>query len=77
MKVVNNRLLGREVARVVNRWTVGTRRTRVNECYAVLRGEDLYTDLSKDGAVRAMPEDARTAAYTVEGRGHVAGWEVR
>jgi hypothetical protein len=40
----------------------------VNECYAVLRAENLYTELLKDDAAPVAPGASGTAAYTVEGR---------
>lgn len=57
------------------RW--GPRRVRVTECYSSLRAEDLYTALLRDAAARVRPGAAGTATLTVQGRSHVANWEVR
>jgi hypothetical protein len=57
------------------RW--GPRRTRVSECYSVLRAEDMYTEVLKLNALRIRPGAAGTVEFTVEGRTHVAQWEVR
>ncbi len=47
------------------RW--GPRRTRVTECYAVLRAEDVYTAILKDTTKGAAPGARGSATYTVEG----------
>jgi hypothetical protein len=57
------------------RW--GPRRTRVNECWSLLRAEDIYGALLKEVPVRIRPGAAGTATYTVEGRQFTASWEVR
>jgi hypothetical protein len=57
------------------RW--GPRRTRDTECWALIRAEDVYTGLLRQDAKRVVPGASGTAAYRVEGRELVAGWEVR
>ena len=57
------------------RW--GRRRTRVTECWAVLRAEEVYTALLRDDASRVRPGATGTSTYTVEGREFNASWEVR
>src|SRR5687768_14370535 len=57
------------------RW--GPRRTRVTECRAVLRAEDLYTELLKDKADSVRPGAAGSFSCTIGGRNHTAGWEIR
>lgn len=57
------------------RW--GPRRTRVTECYAILKAEDVYTSLLKDSTKTAAPGAHGTASYTLEGRTFTASWEVR
>ena len=57
------------------RW--GRRRTRVTECWAVLRAEEVYTGLLKDNAEAVAPGALGTAIYTVGGRKVTANWEIR
>lgn len=58
------------------RW--GPRRTRVTECYAVLRAEDVYTALLTGDNAQAVAPGARgKAIYRLEGREVAGSWEVR
>src|SRR5688572_19979249 len=57
------------------RW--GRRRTRVGECWSILRAEDLYTVLLRDKADAVRPGAAGTAIWKIEGREHTAQWEIR
>ena len=57
------------------RW--GPRRTRVTECWSLLRAEDVYTALLRDDASHVLPGARGTSTYTVEGREFTAAWEVR
>ena len=72
------RRVGREDAPVWcpgGRW--GPRRTRVTECWAVLRAEEVYTAMLLDDASRVRPGARGATTYTVEGREFTASWEVR
>jgi hypothetical protein len=57
------------------RW--GPRRTRVSECWSLVRAEDVYTGLLKDNAERVAPGALGTATFTVRGHSHSVEWEVR
>jgi hypothetical protein len=57
------------------RW--GPRRTRVSECYSVLRAEDVYTALLKDGTRLIAPGGRGTATYSLEARQLSAEWTIR
>jgi hypothetical protein len=58
------------------RW--GPRRTRVTECWAVLRAEDLYTDMLRRDAVAVRPGARGHVTYTLTGGRDVkARWEIR
>ena len=57
------------------RW--GRRRTRTNECWAVLRAEDVYTSLLKRDARSVCPSAHGGATYAIEGHEFSFQWEVR
>ena len=57
------------------RW--GPRRTRVTECWSLVRAEDVYTALLQHDASRVRPGAKGTSTYTVEGREFNASWELR
>ena len=57
------------------RW--GPRRTRVTECWSMLRAEDVYTALLMDEASKVAPGARGNSTYTVQGREFTAAWEVR
>jgi hypothetical protein len=57
------------------RW--GPRRTRVAECWTVIRAEDVYTGLLRDNASAVRPGARGTATYTFQGCEVTASWEVR
>jgi hypothetical protein len=57
------------------RW--GPRRTRVSECFSVLRAEELYTALLKDNAQAVAPGARGKATYTPGAREVTASWEIR
>lgn len=57
------------------RW--GPRRTRVTECYAVLRAEEVYTALLKDGSGPVRPEAGGELGWTLGGRQLSAKWTIR
>jgi hypothetical protein len=58
------------------RW--GPRRTRVTECRAILRAEEVYTALLEHNAAGVRAGARGTATYQLEGRGDVtASWEIR
>jgi hypothetical protein len=58
-----------------DRW--GPRRTRVTECWGVLRAEELYTGLLVENASAVRPGSRGTATYNLEGRDVTAKWEIR
>lgn len=57
------------------RW--GRRRTRVTECWAVLRAEELYTELLRRDAAGVHPGAKGSATLRLEGRDEIADWEIR
>lgn len=57
------------------RW--GPRRTRTNECWSVIRAEDVYTALFKDRGAKFEPGSFGHATFTVGNQTHSADWEVR
>lgn len=57
------------------RW--GPRRTRVNECWALVRAEDVYTNLLKSNGTDLRAGRAGTAVYAAERRTFSVSWEIR
>lgn len=57
------------------RW--GRRRTRVTECYTLIRAEDVYAGLLAQKRAALGPGTRGTAIFTIKDRGVEAGWEVR
>ena len=57
------------------RW--GPRRTRVGECFAVFRAEQLYTALLKDNAGAVRPGAAGKSTYRLGEREFTMGWIIR
>lgn len=57
------------------RW--GPRRTRVEECWATVAAEVVYTYLLKDDASKLRPGAQGTATFELEGREFRSSWEVR
>ena len=55
----------------------GPRRVRVNECWFVLKAENVYTEAMAYDASKFAPGSRGTAAYTLGGRQWSAEWEVR
>lgn len=72
------RAIGRHEAAVwcpSGRW--GPRRTRTNECWSLIRAEDVYTALLKNGTRKPQPGSCGYATFTVGNQTHSAQWEVR
>jgi hypothetical protein len=59
------------------RW--GPRRVLVSECRAVVRAEDIYTDLLRKGAARMKPGASGSVSWSLPGRPgpFSAEWEIR
>jgi hypothetical protein len=60
---------------VGGRW--GRRRARTSECHAVLKAEDWYAAILLDDAARLGPGSHGSGTVTLNGRQHIARWEVR
>ena len=50
---------------------------RVNECWSLVRAEDVYTALLVENAAAVRPGARGSLTYTVEGRSLTASWEIR
>jgi hypothetical protein len=57
------------------RW--GRRRTRVTECWTILKAEDFYTQLLREDAAKVRPGAAGSAIYTLKAEVYRVEWEVR
>jgi hypothetical protein len=57
------------------RW--GPRRVRTNECWALVRAEDLYSQLLKTDPASSAPGAAGEARFSMGGREFFLPWEVR
>jgi hypothetical protein len=57
------------------RW--GRRRTRTDECYAIFKAEDLYTEILRRDDTLARPGSQGTGNDTIEGRDYPVRWEIR
>jgi len=55
----------------------GPRRTRVTECWSMMRAEDVYTALLRDDAAKVRSGARGSATYRLKGRDITADWEVR
>ena len=59
----------------LGRW--GPRRTRVTECWSMVRAEDVYTALLRDDVTKMRPGARGSVTFTLEKRVVTSDWEIR